>query len=89
MEIMTESDFIVVNAFKDERAVFLGLTINKCIIHGENDPLINLDYLKQIQQEANNSFEIKFVKNSGHYTSIEQPDDFLTLIADFAYSTFG
>ncbi|UZR96945.1 alpha/beta fold hydrolase [Chondrinema litorale] len=77
------------NAFKDERTVFLGLTINKCIIHGENDSIINLDYIKQIQTDANNSFEIKIVKNSGHYPSLEQPDDFLTLIADFANSTFG
>jgi len=74
--------------FLDEKAIFLSLPVKKFIIHGEDDSLINLNYLHKLKHESNNSFDILMIKDCGHYPTIEQPEKFLQHLLYISIDTF-
>ena len=76
------------DTLQDERNIFLSLEIKKFILHGEADSLISLEYLKKMQEDANESFEIFVIPECGHYPTIEQPGVFLKYLNIICNSTF-
>lgn len=59
----------------DEYEIYINLDIPKFIIAGDQDPSVNLDYLKSVNNSANNS-ELIIFENCGHYPSLEKPKEF-------------
>lgn len=76
------------NHWSNQRAIFNSLNVPKFIAHGLNDPFINLDYLKEIQNENIENCSLKLFDNSGHYPILEVPNDFGTYFYQIITSSF-
>lgn len=75
-------------SLNDEAKIFKGLKIPRLIIHGDNDPTTNLEYLHKVKRESYGDVAIEVVENCGHYPSLEQPGRFESLINNFANQVF-
>ncbi len=75
-------------SLNDEAKIFKGLKIPRLIIHGDNDPTTNLEYLHKVKGASNGDVAIEVVENCGHYPSLEQPGRFASLINNFANKVF-
>lgn len=73
----------------DEYSIFMRLKVPKFIIAGEQDPSVNLNYLKQINKACKANCELKMIKNCGHYPSLDQPEAFNIIIKNITDKVFN
>ena len=60
----------------------------KFFIHGKEDPTLNFNYLLSLKEtNKKGTLDILEIEKSGHYPSLEQPNDFLKTIANI-FETF-
>ena len=59
-----------------------------CIVTGEQDELINPEYLKSVQITKWKN-KLITIPNAGHYPHIENPDVFNNTIVEFAADCFA
>lgn len=76
------------NKLANEHQIFTNLQIPKWIIAGKNDPSINLDYLRAVQQECNSSCDLVVLENCGHYPTYEKPKEFMEILNSIANKVF-
>jgi len=76
-----------VGEFSDELALLTNLDCLKFIIAGEQDPTVNPEYLDQNKKEAN--YQLLKLANCGHYASLDQPEEFNTLLKNITNQTFS
>lgn len=60
---------------KDEVAEFKNLVCEKYILHGQNDLVINLEYLELLKEFCSDK-TIHVIQNSGHYPQLENRECF-------------
>ncbi|MCC1483430.1 alpha/beta fold hydrolase [Winogradskyella immobilis] len=77
---------IIDNNILDEYTLFKTLNIPKYLLVGENDCMINKDYLAHFK-EGNNKCEVINIKNCGHYP-VDATEDIKTIIKDVAQAVF-
>lgn len=65
----------------NEHQLLTDLNCKKLILNGENDPVVNGQYLSDIKSECN--FELINVKDCGHYISLEKPEIFKEQVIQF------
>lgn len=83
----TKNDLMGGN-FADEYSIFTNLDIPKYIIIGEDDPTVNHDYIKLVNENSKNNCELIYFENCGHYPSYEKPEEFFDVISKIAKSVF-
>lgn len=66
---------------KDEVAMFKNLNCKKYILHGENDALINFEYI-QLFKEFCSDKKIHIINNTGHYPQLVNTLEFNKFVAD-------
>lgn len=66
---------------KDEVAEFKNLMCKKFILHGQNDSVINLDYIELLKDFCSDKL-IHVIKNAGHYPQLENPSDFNEILGE-------
>lgn len=74
---------IVAGSFTDEVAIVENLTRPLAIIHGEEEQLINLDYIKKLNIPTLWRGEVQVIKNTGHVPQWDTPDELSALIDAF------
>jgi len=72
------------NRFKDEIHIVSNLKIPLAIIHGAQDKSISLDYIKKIQMPSLWKNEVHVIKDAGHSPQWETPDEFNSILEEFA-----
>lgn len=81
-DIMDGSDFL------DEYQIIGALPCKKYFVNGAQDPIINFNYLIQIQAEALYPIELFKIEDCGHYPTLEQPEKFLRILEKIAVDVF-
>lgn len=76
------------NKWNDQRQLFINFDLPRFIIHGKQDPSVNLEYLKKIQKECAGNCELITIDECGHYASLEQPKKFAEIIASICLKIF-
>lgn len=66
----------------DETEILKNAGIPVALFHGENDRLINLDYIKRLNLKLWKGQPV-IIKNSTHSPFLENPDDFNSILEDF------
>lgn len=74
--------------FKNEKELIFKTNLPICILHGGQDSLVNLNYLKSLSIPKLWNNEITVLENVGHVPQMESADKFNTLITDFYSSIF-
>ncbi len=64
---------------EDEVSILQSLNIPKHILHGRQDPLVRLDYLKSTAKETGT--DLRIVEECGHFLSLERPEVLLEALA--------
>lgn len=78
-------DVFTDNGFSDEVTLFNTLTCKKYVIHGVQDPTVNLDYItKQLT-----GFTLYKIDQCGHFPSAEQPTIFIDLLTSICTELGG
>ncbi len=77
------------NKFSNQYKTFTELLVPKFIVHGENDPSVNLDYLKTLQELSSTNCELTIINNCGHYPSIETPEQFIEILSKASNKVFN
>ena len=77
------------NKLEDEYNKFINLSVPKFIIKGLQDPSVNPEYLKALQNDCEDNCEIIEFNNCGHYPSLEQPELFNQTILKISKSVFN
>tara|TARA_B100000809_G_scaffold266760_2_gene331306 strand:- start:40930 stop:41676 length:747 start_codon:yes stop_codon:yes gene_type:complete len=79
---------ILESNFRDEYKIFTTLNLPKFIISSQYDPTINPQYLELVKDNCNGNCEIIYFNNSGHYPSIEKPQEFSSAIHQICTQIF-
>ena len=74
---------IALGKFLNEREICQNLTIPLLLIHGENDSLVNLDYLKDLELPTLHKNQIQVIEKSGHSPQITHHDAFNSVLLEF------
>lgn len=74
--------------FKNEKEFISKTNVPICILHGSQDRLVNLEYLKSLSIPKLWNNQIAVLENVGHVPQMESADKFNTLITDFYSSIF-
>ena len=69
-------DFVE-NRWANQFEIFTNLKIPKFIIAGSFDTCIITDYLLEVVNKSQGICELLTIKDSGHYPSLENPDEFI------------
>jgi pimeloyl-ACP methyl ester carboxylesterase len=69
--------------FADEIAIVAGLDRPLAIMHGADEQLINLDYLRQLTIPALWRGEVQVIPGAGHALQLEAPEQLAELLTDF------
>lgn len=69
--------------FPNEREIIESLDIPITIFHGNNENLINIDYLKSLQLKNLWQNKIHIIDKAGHCCQLEMPQTFNKLLKDF------
>lgn len=59
------------------------ISLPTLLIFGEDDKVTNISVAEKIQQQITNS-KLHKIKNAGHYSNLEQPDEFNRIVLNFA-----
>ncbi len=76
------------NDVLNEAEIFSSLKCSKYIISGKLDPTVNLDYLKQLQQETVSPFKLMEIGGCGHYPTLEKPEMFAKILGEICAEVF-
>jgi pimeloyl-ACP methyl ester carboxylesterase len=68
----------------DDVEILSGIDIPILMINGEQDKLVNQEYLKKLQGEF--AFQNEIIPNSGHYPPIENPQKLNEMLNEFVAS---
>lgn len=77
--------FLVQQEYDNEKQMVEQSEVPVYIIHGRNDPSVNLEYL----QSLNNIKQLYILEDCGHYPSIEQPEEFARVMYEISDQVFG
>lgn len=69
--------------FKDEIALAKGLTCPLAIIHGANDSLVNLEYIRALSLPTLWRGEVQIIEGAGHSPQLEASVEFNRLLTEF------
>lgn len=72
----------------DEYAIFTQLKAPRFIIAGDQDPSVNLNYLKEVKEACNGSCELTMIENCGHYPSLDQLKEFIDVLKKITNKVF-
>lgn len=72
----------------DERKILKEMTVPVAIVHGDHDPIVNLNYLQQVVIPTLWKKKI-FRMNAGHSPHLENPKAVALLLSEFVLSCFG
>lgn len=73
--------------YEDEVKIVKNLDKPLAILQGENEQLVNLDYLKNLQAPTLWRGEVQVIPNAGHSPHVEAPAAFDTLVGAFLEDT--
>lgn len=79
---------IMGNRWSNQHRIFTQLACRKIIVAPENDPSVNLKYLKSVIYECDDA-ELKTLTDCGHYPTLEKPEEMSRIIEDMAVEIFG
>ncbi|HEY1039620.1 MAG TPA: alpha/beta hydrolase, partial [Bacteroidia bacterium] len=68
---------------KDELGIIKNTKLPTAVIHGENDALVNYNYLANVSYGNLWQNKIHIVPGSGHFPQMEQAEAFAKLLMDF------
>lgn len=74
---------ITPDGYQDEIEVVGNMTIPLMIIHGEEEQLVNNDYIAELEMPTLWNGEIQFIADAGHAPHWEKPEKFNSLLTDF------
>lgn len=81
---------ITPGGYQDEIEIVGNMKIPLMIIHGEEEQLVNADYITELKMPTLWHGEIQFIANAGHAPHWETPQKFNSLLMDFiTYVTIG
>ena len=69
--------------FADETGIVAGLTRPIAVLHGEQEQLINLDYLRGLTIPTLWRGEVQLLPGTGHAPQVEDPERFAALLTEF------
>ena len=69
--------------YKDEVAIVAHMRVPLAVIHGAEDQLLNLDYIRSLEMPTLWRGEVQIIEGAGHAPHWERPERFNTLLADF------
>ncbi|HSK70786.1 MAG TPA: alpha/beta fold hydrolase [Pyrinomonadaceae bacterium] len=58
------------------------ISLPTLLIFGEDDKVTNLEIAREMDQKIPNS-KLEIIKNAGHYSNLEQPESFNSVLVDF------
>lgn len=70
--------------FKDEVALVAGLKVPLAILHGAEEQIVDLDYLRRLSAPTLWRQAVQVIDKSGHTPQWEQPEAFAKLLDEFA-----
>jgi pimeloyl-ACP methyl ester carboxylesterase len=79
--LMTSST--VANLFYDEIDIVSSLEIPLAVIHGAHDPVVNLNYINELQMPTLWQGKIQTIENAGHCPQYETPEQFNKILEQF------
>ena len=82
------ADDVIGNKWSHQKDLFLNLNIPKFIIKGDEDPIVNGDYLKGIIAHDLHC-ELISVPQCGHYPTLEQPGLFINILNSASLKVFA
>ena len=62
--------------YQDEFDAIKNIRCPLTIVHGENDRLVNIDYIKEFILPLSSNIDLCMINNSGHYPHFEQSEQF-------------
>ena len=62
--------------------IYIEIDIPACLIFGEDDKITNIEGAAKMKEAIRGS-ELTVIKNSGHLSNMEQPDQFNSVLVDF------
>ncbi|MDJ0556332.1 MAG: alpha/beta hydrolase [Microcoleaceae cyanobacterium MO_207.B10] len=74
---------ITPGGYQDEIEIVGNMKIPLMIIHGEEEQLVNADYIVELKMPTLWNGEIQFIANAGHAPHWEMPEKFNSLLMDF------
>ncbi|NES02529.1 MAG: alpha/beta hydrolase [Okeania sp. SIO2F4] len=74
---------ITPGGYQNEIEIVSNMKIPLMIIHGEQEQLVNADYIAKLKMPSLWNGEIKFITNAGHAPHWETPEKFNSLLMDF------
>jgi len=69
--------------YRDEIEIVSGLSIPLAILHGENEQIVNLNYIEGIKTLTLWRNDVQVVTGAGHAPQWEQPETFNRLLDAF------
>jgi pimeloyl-ACP methyl ester carboxylesterase len=73
---------------KDELEVVKNTTVPMAVVHGENDNLANLDYIKKVPFNKLWDNRVHTIPEAGHLPFFKQAEVYNVLLSDFCYEQF-
>ncbi|NES72661.1 MAG: alpha/beta hydrolase, partial [Okeania sp. SIO2D1] len=74
---------ITPGGYQDEIEIVGNMKIPLMVIHGEEEQLVNADYIAKLKMPTLWNGEIQFIANAGHAPHWETPEKFNSLLIDF------
>jgi pimeloyl-ACP methyl ester carboxylesterase len=68
---------------KDGVETVAQLTVPLAIVHGAEDQLVNVDYIRSLKMPTLWRDEVQVIEGAGHSPHWERPERFNALLADF------
>jgi pimeloyl-ACP methyl ester carboxylesterase len=69
--------------YKDEVQIIADMTTPLAIVHGADEQLVNLDYIRSLTMPSLWRDEVQIIEDAGHAPHWERPDRFNALLAEF------
>ncbi|MEZ4519302.1 MAG: alpha/beta hydrolase [Chloroflexota bacterium] len=70
--------------YKDEVQIVQNMDTPLAIIHGAEEQLVNVEYLRSLTIPSLWRGEVQIIEDAGHATHWEQPDRFNAILTEFA-----
>ena len=68
---------------KDHVEIVANMTVPLAVVHGAEDRLVNVDYIRSLKMPTLWRGEVQIIEGAGHAPHWEQPESFNALLADF------
>ena len=79
---------IIAGNFIDELITINDFSGSKCIILGDSDQMVNINYIEELGISGLWQYKIHMIKNAGHMLQYENVVDFNNILIDFLDDTF-